>query len=73
MRETVFLAQNKKNRSVVIQCLQLGYTIVLTLIAGLGLGYLLDKQLETAPVFLIIGLLIGVVLVFLYLYNMTKE
>jgi len=41
--------------------LGMGTVIAAELLAGLGLGWLLDSIAGTAPVFLLIGLLLGIV------------
>jgi F0F1-type ATP synthase assembly protein I len=41
--------------------LGMGTVIAAELLAGLGLGWLLDSIAGTAPIFLLIGLLLGIV------------
>jgi F0F1-type ATP synthase assembly protein I len=41
--------------------LGMGAVIAVELLVGLGLGWLVDKLLGTGPVFLLIGLVLGVV------------
>lgn len=41
--------------------LGMGAVVGAELLVGLGLGWLLDKLLGTAPVFLFVGLLVGIV------------
>jgi F0F1-type ATP synthase assembly protein I len=43
------------------ELLGLGVSIALCVAAGLGLGWLADSLANTAPIFLLIGLLLGVV------------
>jgi F0F1-type ATP synthase assembly protein I len=38
----------------------MGVVIAAELLLGLGLGWLLDKLLGTGPVFLLVGLLVGI-------------
>jgi F0F1-type ATP synthase assembly protein I len=38
----------------------MGAVIAAELVAGLGLGWLVDSLADTAPVFLLIGLLLGI-------------
>lgn len=40
--------------------LSLGIVLALCLVVGLGLGWLLDGLADTFPVFLLIGLLLGI-------------
>jgi len=41
--------------------LTLGIVLALCLVLGLGLGWLLDTAVGTSPVFLLVGLLLGIV------------
>lgn len=41
--------------------LTLGIVSALCLVVGLGLGWLLDTAVGTSPVFLLVGLLLGIV------------
>ncbi len=49
------------SRSDVSTLLSLGIVIALCLVAGLGLGWVLDAAVGTTPVFLLVGLLLGIV------------
>jgi F0F1-type ATP synthase assembly protein I len=49
------------SRSDVSTLLGIGIVIALCLVAGLGLGWALDAAAGTSPVFLLLGLLLGVV------------
>jgi F0F1-type ATP synthase assembly protein I len=40
--------------------LGMGAVIAAELVAGLGLGWLVDSVADTAPIFLLIGLLLGI-------------
>jgi F0F1-type ATP synthase assembly protein I len=50
-----------RNRPDVSALLTIGIVIALCLVAGLGLGWVLDAAVGTSPVFLLVGLLLGVV------------
>ena len=39
----------------------IGLQLAISVLAGLGLGYLVDRALNTAPWFLLAGLILGVV------------
>lgn len=39
----------------------MGAAIAAQLVAGLGLGWLIDSLIHTQPIFLLIGLLLGIV------------
>lgn len=41
--------------------LQLGWVVALTTLAPLGLGVALDRHLGTAPLFILIGAIIGII------------
>ena len=49
----------------------IGFSIALFIGGGVGLGIFLDNRLGTAPVFLILGLLLGLVLAGYTLYRLT--
>ncbi len=49
------------NRPDVSSLLTLGIVLALCLVLGLGLGWLLDTAVGTSPVFLLVGLLLGIV------------
>lgn len=53
--------------------LGLGMTIAVVLVAGIGLGWLLDEVLNTLPVFLMIGLALGMVGAGGYVYVQFKK
>ena len=40
----------------------IGLQLAVSVLAGLGLGYLADRAVHTSPWFLLVGLLLGVVL-----------
>lgn len=49
------------DRPDVSMLLGIGIVIALCLVAGLGLGWVLDAAVGTTPVFLLVGLLLGIV------------
>lgn len=49
----------------------IGFSIALSIGGGVGLGIFLDNSLGTAPVFLIVGILLGLVLAGYALYRLT--
>jgi F0F1-type ATP synthase assembly protein I len=51
----------------------LGITLLLILVAFGGLGFLADTLLETLPVFLLIGLVVGFALGLYYMYTTLKN
>ncbi|HEY0637371.1 MAG TPA: AtpZ/AtpI family protein [Pseudonocardiaceae bacterium] len=53
--------------------LGLGITIAVILVAGIGLGWLLDEVLNTLPVFLMIGLALGITGAGGYVYVQFKK
>ncbi len=55
------------------QALSLGFSIASCLIGGYLIGSWLDQMAQTHPLFLIVGILSGVVAAFLMLYKMTQE
>ena len=51
----------------------MGLTIIAQILGGLGIGYLIDKHFDTTPICLIVGLLLGTLSAFLWLYRLGKE
>ena len=52
--------------------LRVGTEIVASTVIGLGMGFYIDKWLDTRPVFLLIFFLFGVVAGFLNLYRAVR-
>jgi ATP synthase protein I len=52
--------------------LRVGTEIVASTVIGLGMGYYIDKWLDTRPVFLLLFFLFGVVAGFLNLYRAVR-
>jgi len=52
---------------------EIGYTISIPIVILVLGGRLLDKNLETAPLFMIIGLLVSVLSTGYIIYNKTKK
>ena len=38
---------------------EIGFILLVTTLAGVGIGYWVDQRLDTLPVFVLVGLLIG--------------
>jgi F0F1-type ATP synthase assembly protein I len=53
--------------------LSMGVSLALCVVAGFGLGWLVDLGTGTFPVFAMVGLLLGVVAASLYAYKMFKR
>lgn len=53
--------------------LGLGVTLAAYLVAGLGLGWLIDSLVDTTPIFLMIGLALGIVGASVHLYALFKK
>ena len=53
--------------------LGMGATTAAFLLVGLGLGWLLDEMLDSLPVFVLIGLALGVVCASGYVYLQFKK
>jgi F0F1-type ATP synthase assembly protein I len=47
--------------------------LALCLVLGLGLGWLLDRAVGTSPVFLLVGLLLGIVAAGCYTVAMFRK
>ena len=54
-----------------LQFVGLGWFIALAIVAGTFAGLWLDRWAGTSPIFLLLGLLLGVVLAFYGTYRMT--
>ncbi len=52
---------DEPRRSDLSALLSIGIVIALCLVAGLGLGWIIDSAVGTSPVFLLVGLLLGIV------------
>ncbi len=63
---------NSNFRSI-LKALNLAFTMVACFMSGFGVGYYLDSVLSTKPIFMIIGLFIGMGLALLYLFNLDKN
>ncbi len=48
----------------------IGFFIGLSIVAGVGAGLWLDSRLKTAPIFVIIGLLMGIIVAGFGVYRM---
>ncbi|MGH4016214.1 MAG: AtpZ/AtpI family protein [Pseudonocardiaceae bacterium] len=53
--------------------LSFGLATAACLVVGLGLGWLVDLALDTLPVFLLVGLGLGIVATCLYIYYQIKS
>ena len=54
-----------------LQFVGLGWYIALAILAGMAVGLLLDRWAGTSPLFLLLGLVLGVVLAFYGTYRMS--
>ncbi|CAN5857505.1 hypothetical protein BH18ACT7_BH18ACT7_10230 [soil metagenome] len=63
----------ESNRPDVSSLLSLGIVLALCLVLGLGLGGLLDRAVGTSPVFLLVGLLLGIVAAGCYTVAMFRK
>ncbi len=52
--------------------LRVGTEIVASTVIGLGMGYYVDKWLDTRPLFLLVFFLFGVIAGFLNLYRVVR-
>jgi ATP synthase protein I len=52
--------------------LRVGTEIVASTVIGLGMGYYIDKWLDTRPLFLLVFFLFGVIAGFLNLYRVVR-
>ena len=66
-------AKEKKNKESVIMYFNVGYYLVTPILIGLGAGILIDRWIETKPVFTILLLLIGTVGSFYNLFTIQKK
>lgn len=51
----------------------IGGYVALCILVGLGIGYLLDRVLHTAPLFLISGVVLGFVVSFVLVYKLAMR
>lgn len=52
--------------------LSFGLTTAACLVVGLGLGWVVDLTLDTLPMFLLVGLGLGIVATCLYIYRQIR-
>jgi ATP synthase protein I len=45
----------------IVRYSQIGYTLVASVFLGIGAGYLVDKWLDTDPLFFVLGAVLGIV------------
>jgi F0F1-type ATP synthase assembly protein I len=50
----------------------MGFSIAIPIVGGIWGGHLLDEKLNTNPLLLIVGLLLGIAVAALGVYNMIK-
>lgn len=53
--------------------LNLAIVIIMCIISGLLIGYWLDKVFNFVAIFKILGIFIGVILAFMYLFHVSKD
>ena len=61
----------RRHRSGLALAGTIGGYVALCILAGLALGFLLDKVLHTGPTFLIVGVLVGFVASFYLTYRLA--
>jgi F0F1-type ATP synthase assembly protein I len=66
-------AKQPSGRPSVASLVVLGSTVVFLVVGGVGLGWWLDSVLHTVPVFVFIGLAIGMVSAWLYAYAKLRK
>jgi F0F1-type ATP synthase assembly protein I len=59
----------QKSLKLIAQTTSIGFLVIACLIIGLGIGYYIDKLLNTKPLFTIIFIFLGMVSAF---YNLFK-
>ena len=72
MLETEFTELNNWMKDIA-DALSLGFTISACIVVGALIGYFLDSQLNSTPVFLIIGIIGGFIAALLTLYRMVVK
>lgn len=53
--------------------LTIGIQLAGSMLVYIGIGYLLDRWLDTAPTFLIVGSIVGMIAFFILLIRITKQ
>ena len=59
--------------SSIAKYIGIGYHLVAPLLIGVFLGLFIDKYFKTQPIFTIIGIIIGVFIIFYNLINLDKD
>ncbi len=57
------------DRKSILSFIDLGFQFAIAIALGVGLGYLLDSKLNSTPVFMVLGLLLGAASGFLNMYR----
>ena len=65
--------KEKKNKESVIMYFNVGYYLVTPILIGLGAGILIDKWIQTKPVFTLLLLVAGTVGSFYNLFTIQKK
>lgn len=63
----------RRQRSGLILVGTIGGYVALSILAGLGLGYAIDRIARTAPLFLISGVVLGFVVSFVVVYKLAMR
>jgi F0F1-type ATP synthase assembly protein I len=66
-------AKQPSGRPSVASLVGIGSTVVVLVVGGVGLGWWLDSVLHTVPVFVFIGLAIGMVSAWLFAYATLRK
>ncbi len=62
-----------KRSSAALQLVAVGWYVALSLLIPTGIGYLVDRKFETTPLFMLVGLGLGTVLMVFGVYRMVRQ
>ena len=65
--------KEKKRTSLYLESLNIGFYLAIPLLAGVFIGIMIDKWLQTKPVFILIFITLGMIASLYNLYKLTQE
>ena len=58
-----------KDQKSILSFIDLGFQFAIAIALGVGLGYLLDSKINSMPIFMVLGLLLGAASGFINIYR----
>ncbi len=73
MRNTDLEKEKKPKRSLYLESLNVGFYLATPLLVGVFVGIMLDKWLQTKPIFILVFIAFGTIASLYNLYKLTQE